>query len=222
MKLKKVFGLFIIGFALMCSPAMAAQKAPAEAPPSPDPAKMLKQMCDYLKSHKSFTFRAEVTDDRVYNGGKKLQYAFDLDGYVRRPDKLRIRAEGDLESKDFYYDGKTITLYEKLYNVYAVTPASGDIDKALDKAVKDYGLRVALADLTYNGAYELMSKNLTSSLYVGPGRVRGVQCHHLAFDRPDIQFQVWIEAGDRPLLRKLLITQKTLPDSPQWTAYITD
>jgi hypothetical protein len=33
---------------------------------------------------------------------------------------------------------------------------------------------------------------------------------------------VWIEAGGRPLLRKVVLTHKQLPGSPQWTAYLSD
>ncbi len=222
MKLKKAFGLLILGLALTCAPVAAAQKAPVEAPPAPDPRKILQQMCGYLKSLKTFSFRAEVTDDRVYYGGKKLQYAFDLEASVRRPDKLRIRAQGDLENKDFYFDGKTITLYDKFENVYGAIPLPGDIDTAIDKANEEYGLRVALADLALSNACATMTKDVTSALYVGVGLVRGVRCHHLAFDRNDIHWQIWIDTGDKPLPRKLVITQKALEASPQWSAYITD
>ena len=67
-----------------------------------------------------------------------------------------------------------------------------------------------------------MTKGLKHALYVGEGLVRGVKCHHLAFDKDDIQWQIWIDAGEKPLIRKLLINQKKLPAEPQWTAYLTD
>jgi hypothetical protein len=59
----------------------------------------------------------------VYTGGKKLQFAFDLEAFVRRPDRLRINAQGDIENKQFIYDGKTITLYDQTTNAYAVMAA---------------------------------------------------------------------------------------------------
>ena len=34
-----------------------------------------------------------------------------------------------------------------------------------------------------------------------------------------MHYQIWIEAGDKPVVRKIVITQKMLPGSPQWTAY---
>jgi hypothetical protein len=49
---------------------------------TPQPEKILQQMCDYLKAVRQFSFKAECTDDRVYTGGKKLQFAFDLEAFA--------------------------------------------------------------------------------------------------------------------------------------------
>ena len=218
----------LLGLALLSSPGWSAKEAkvPAAskakaAKAAPSAKKILQQACDFLKAAKQFSFKAEVTDDRVYTQGKKLQFAMDLEAFVSRPDKLRVNAAGDLENKQFFYDGKTITLYEKDRKVYATMAAPGTIAAALNQAHKKYGLRVALADLTGGNAYALMTTGVKHALYVGEGSVRGVKCHHLAFDKKDIQFQVWIATGAKPLIRKLLITQKEFPASPQWTAYLS-
>lgn len=199
--------------------------APQAAKPevaTPQPEKILQEAFDLLKSAKQFSYKAEITDDRVYTGGKKLQFAFDLQAYVQRPDKLRVNAVGDVENKEFFLNGKTITLYDKLHNVYATVEVPATIDGALDTAHKEYGLRVALADLSSENAYVLATKGTKNALYVGQGVVHGVKCHHLAFDRDKIQWQIWIDAGEKPLIRKLIITQKKLPGEPQWTAYFAD
>ena len=219
----------LLVLAVSAPPGWSAEEAKPVAPPAakpeaapPQPLQILQQMCDLLKSTKHFSFKAECTDDRVYAGGKKLQFAFDLEAYVQRPDKVRINAAGDLENKQFFYDGKTITLYDKSHNHYAIMEAPGTIDEAMDKASKDYGLRVSLVDLAESNTCALMTKGVKHSLYVGEGLVRGVKCHHLAFDKDNIQWQIWIESGEKPLIRKLIITQKKLLGSPQWTAYLTD
>jgi hypothetical protein len=202
-------------------PAATPVAKKTAAPAIPQPEKILQQACDFLKSAKQFSFKAEVTDDRVYTGGKKLQFAFDLEAYVQRPDKVRINAAGDLENKQFFYDGKTITLYDKSHNHYAVMEAPASIDEAMNKVNKEYGLRVSLVDLAESNTCALMTEGVKHALYVGEGLVHGVKCHHLAFDKDDIQWQIWIDTGEKPLIRKLLINQKKLPASPQWTAYFT-
>ena len=201
------------------APAPPAAQAPA---PTPDPKQVLQQMCDFLKNQPQFSFKAEVTDDRVYAGDRKLQYGLDVEAFFRRPDKLRINGDGDLESKQLIFDGKTLTLYDKDKNHYGTIEIAGDIDAALDKAGKEYGVHVGLAELGANHLAEHANQGLTNALYVGESKVRGVPCHHLAFDKEKVHYQLWVEAGDKPLLRKVVVTQKKLPAAPQWTAYISD
>lgn len=199
--------------------APPAEKATA---PAPDPKQILQQMCDFLKKQQQFSFKAEVYDDQVYAGGRKLQYELDMQAFFKRPDKLRINGEGDLEKKQLIYDGKTLTLYDKNKNHYGTIEVTGDIDTALDKAGKEYGLHVGMAELGANHLDKNANQGLMNALYVGESRVRGVPCHHLALDKKKVHYQLWIEAGDKPLLRKVVVTQKQLPSSPQWTAFFTD
>jgi hypothetical protein len=228
--------MFLAGQPLMAqevkqkqAPPPQAQKAAALAPqaekarpPEPDPRQILQKMCDFLKSQQQFTYKAEVADDEVYQGGKKLQYEIDMETFVRRPDRLRVNAEGDLIDKQFFFDGKTITLYDKDHNVYGAMAVPADIESALEKANKDFGVRVALTDLASPELCEHINKRIKHSLYVGLSKIRGVPCHHLSFDGEKVQLQVWIEAGDQPLPRKVVLTHKNLPASPQWTAYLSD
>ncbi len=221
-----LLGFPILGAGQVKAPAETPQvkpPAPAAAKEAlPDPKAILLKMCDFLKQQPKFSFKAEVTDDRVYNGGRKLQYGLDVEAFFQRPDKLRINGDGDVESKQLIYDGKTLTLYDKDKNVYGSLEMTGDLDAALDKANKDYGLRVGLAELGANRLSEHDTKGLTNSLYVGPSQVRGVPCHHLAFDKKNVHYQLWIATGEQPLLRKIVVTQKELPFAPQWTAYLSD
>ncbi len=229
--------LLVVGLLLATSPLLAQQpqappqkeKAAAAAPqagkaqPSePDPLQVLQKMCDFLKSQQQFTYKAEVADDQVYAGGKKLQYGIDVETFVRRPDRLRVNAEGDLVDKQFYFDGKTITLYDKDDNVFGTLEVPPNIESALEKASKEFGVRVALTDLASPQLCELIRKKVKHSLYVGLHKVRGVPCHHLAFDGDEVQLQLWIDAGDQPLPRKVVLNHKNLPASPQWTAYLSD
>ena len=211
----------ILATLLSGAPGRAQTVKEPEAP-EPDPRRILDQMCDFLKSQPQFTYKAEVADDQVYHDDKKLQYGIDMETFVRRPDRLRVNAEGDLVDKQFFFDGKTITLYDKDHNVYGALEVPPDIESALEKAHKDFGVRVALTDLASPNLSEHIGKRIKHSLYVGLSRVRGVPCHHLSFDGDQVQLQLWIDAGDQPLPRKVVLTHKKSPGSPQWTAYLTD
>lgn len=220
MRLNNISGIALGSLLALGGSAFAAETPQKETPP--DPNKIVQQMCDYLKSLDRFSFRAEITDDQVYTGGKKLQYAFETETFVQRPDKLRVNAEGDLINKQFFLDGKTLTLYDPADKVYVSAEVPADIEGALAKADQELKFRVALADLASPKLCEHLAKGQTHALYVGSSKVRGVTTNHLAFDRNDIQLQIWIETGKKPTPVKILINQKNLPASPQWTAYLRD
>ena len=204
---------------LMSGPVLAG--APDKGTP-PDPNKIVAEMCAYLTSLNAFSYRADVTDDQVYTGGKKLQFGFTTETFVQRPDKLRVNAAGDLFDKAFIFDGKTLTLFDADQKVYASTPVTGDIEEALAKASRDLRFRLPLGDLNSPKLCEHMGKGQGHALYVGPSKVGGVATEHLAFDRPDMQYQLWVTTGDKPLPMKILVNQKNLPASPQWTATLHD
>lgn len=212
---KSLFVLSLLLASTATAPATQAQQAS-----SIQPAKVVGQMCDYLKSLQQFSYRAEVGYDTVDPAGKKIQHTFDMETFVRRPDRLRVNAVGDVVNKQFFFNHGTITLYDKTAMVYAALDVPSDIEAALDKAHKDFNLRVALTDLASPKLYEHLSKGLPNSRYLGIDKVREISCHHLAIDRQDVQLQLWIDAGSKPLPRKVVITEKNSPESLQWTAYL--
>lgn len=204
---------------LMSGPVLAGA---SDRGTPPDPNKVLAEMCAYLTSLNAFSYRAEVTDDQVYTGGKKLQFGFTTETFVQRPDKLRVNAAGDLFDKAFFFDGKTLTLFDADHKVYASRPVAGDIEGALAKASAELKLRIPLGDLNSPKLCEHLGQGQGHALYVGPSKVGGVATEHLAFDRPDLQYQLWVTTGDKPLPLKILVNQKKLPASPQWTATLHD
>jgi hypothetical protein len=239
MRLKFVCGLAILGLVLSGTASFGQEKGKAPAPSAPeakgpapqaqpaktadvDPKQVLRQMCDYLNSLKEFSFKGEVTDDHTYAAGNKLQFAFGLEGYVKRPDKIRLNAKGDLQNKELFYDGKAISIYDTVKKAYAAAPMPSTIDEALAKASSDYGIRLIPAQLAKTNLFEQITKGLEDEVYVGESMVFGVKCHHVAFDNGKVEGQFWVEASDKPLLRKVVLTYKDVEFSPQWTLYLTE
>jgi hypothetical protein len=222
MRTNAIWKVAIMGVFLMSSAAAATGEQAAAPEKEPDPMVVLKQTCDYLKSLNQFSFHSEVTYDQVYYKGKKLRYGMDMDTFVKRPDMLRVNADGDEVNRQFFFDGKTITLYDKNAKIYASMEVPPDIEAALEKANRDFGVRVALTDLASPKLWDILSNKIKHSLYVGMSDVHGVPCHHLAFDNSNIHLEVWIDAGENPLPRKVVLEHIRVKGSPEWTAYLGD
>jgi hypothetical protein len=220
MRFKMIKYLMFIGWVLtsVLPPQALAQQAPSPS----DPQAAVQRMCDYLLSLKQFSFRAEAYDDEVFEGGKKLQYGFDMEITVKRPDKIRIQADGDKVNSEFFLNGTTITLFDKMKKAYAVMEVPAGIEEALDRATTEFGLQMALADVASPRLKEHIWRGANRSIYAGLHKVRGVPCHHIAIDKDDAEIQLWIDAGPQPLPRKVLFSMKKLDGSPQWMAFMGD
>ncbi len=77
-----------------------------------------------------------------------------------------------------------------------------------------------LADLLYSDPYAVLMAGVTYGRYLGIHQAAGVACHHLAFSQATIEWQIWIDAGDKPLPRKLVISYVQEPGEPQYSAVI--
>lgn len=182
----------------------------------------LKAMCSYLAGLKEFAFHAEATYEVVQDSGQKLQFTNLRDVLVARPNRVVSHASGDTANRSFYYDGKTVTLYDKKAKAYAVAKASPTIDAMLDEIHKKYGFNPPLADVLFSNPYKVLTERLQSGLYVGLSQVGKTKCHHLAFRQKGIDWQLWIDAGKEPLPRKIVITFKREVGEPQFYARLSN
>ena len=179
-------------------------------------------MGDYLETAKQFSFHAEITFDDIMPSGQKIQYSASNDIAVRRPDGVYAESQSDQGDMRFWYDGKNMTLMDVSLNVYAKVPVPPKIDDALDHLMEKYGFSPPLVDLIYHNAYNTLIENVEFGFYVGLHNINGIRCHHLAFVQKDIDWQIWIEDGKQMVPKKLTITYKNVPESPQFTAVLSE
>jgi hypothetical protein len=198
------------------------QQAPPSPVISPQADRLLRAASDYLKAASQLSFHADITYDDLLPTGQKIQLAASYDVAVRRPDKFYTEYWGDAGSRRLWYDGETITLYDPSLRIYASEPAKPTIDATLEHLIKDLGFTPPLSDLMTSDPAATLHKDILFGFYVGVTEVEGVRAHHLAFVEQNIDWQVWIEDGTQFVPRKILITYKTLPGAPQFSAVLSD
>ena len=197
-----------------------ARQKPADKSGAIDPQAMaaLKRMNDYLKTLKAFRINTEVSKDELVDTNMKIQKSASNEIAVQLPDHLYAHMTGDEQNVQFIYDGQTLTLYDAAGKHYASTMAPPTVTRTLDVIRARYGIVLPLADLIEMSAQEDLLQNISAAGYIGTSRVDGVECDHVAIRQPDVDWQVWIEKGEMPLPRKIVITTKTQPTQPQYIA----
>ena len=187
----------------------------------PNPLDKLKEMSEYLAGLKQFTLQTSDVLDEVLESGQKIQLTTKRTMEVARPNRVLADVKGDRKNRRVWYDGKAITAFDRSKNLYAVVPMPETIDAALDKLATDYAMSFPLAGLLYADPYQILMANTESGQYVGLHKVGSVKCHHLAFSQEEIDWEIWIEEGARPLPRKVLITYKNFEGTPRYSSTIT-
>jgi hypothetical protein len=180
----------------------------------------LRKMSDYMAQLQQFKIQTENMLEIVLTSGQKIQYYNQLEIAIKRPNKLRVGREGEVYDQEFFYDGKTLTQYSKGANYYASIEVPPTLDGALEFALETLHIEAPAADLIYSNSYEILMENVVSGFYVGMSNVDGVNCHHLAYRNNDVDWQIWIEDGDKPLPKKFVITTKWLTGAPQYTVSV--
>lgn len=186
----------------------------------PQAEKILRQMSDYLAARQQFSLQAESTLEIVLTSGQKLQYDSPGTLMVSRPNRLFAHRRGDIANQEFFYNGKTLTLYNPKENLYASTAAPATLDEMLDFAREKLDVIAPAADLLYKNAADKMLKVTSSGFVVGPSVVAGAKTMHLAFRGDEVDWQVWIEQGDKPLPRKFVLTSKKVAGEPEFVVFI--
>lgn len=176
----------------------------------------LRRMGAFLETLKSFEIHADTSIDEVLESGQKLQFEDTIHLRARRPDRLWVQVASDRKTREYFYDGKSFTIYgprNKLYASFDAPPTLREVAATLEEK---YGLALPLVDLFRWGTDPLRAETLLGALYVGPARVADTPCDHFAFREKGFDWQIWIQKGDSPLPRKLVITTTDDETRPQY------
>ncbi len=210
--------VFALGTAWLFMPLTAAVAETRNVEPEADA--VFKKMCDYLQKQQAFRVEAETSYQSVLDNGQKLMFLNQVTLKIKRPDRLYSYRKGMLRNQEIFYDGKTITLYSRGVNLWASSPAPGNLTETLNFAVSELGLNAPGGDLFTADVYDAMMTDILSGVYIGKTVVNGVPCHHLAYRGAEVDWQIWIQEGETPLPRKYVITSKWTTASPEYSITI--
>ena len=198
--------VLVVALVMLCLTGWS-QLGHAQAPGiDPQAEKILRRMTDYLGGLKKFSLQTQVTLEDLLDSGHRIDFDISTRVIVSRPNQIRAERKGDIIDQIFYYDGKTLTLYNPSDKVYATVRAPGTIEDLLHFASDSLGLIIPAADLVYQNAFPQLMHDVTFASVVGKTYIGGVRCDHLLFSRPGVDFQVWVADKGQPLPYKFVVT----------------
>jgi hypothetical protein len=217
------YAIALLALATGLSARLPAQEPSSDKSDLINPAAMdaLNQMGAYLRTLKDFQVKAVVSSEDVLEDGEKLTHTHNMDLLASRPNKLRLDIDGDQKSRLMVYDGKTFTVFARRMGYYASADAPPTLGELVDIARDKYGIDLPLVDLFLWGGPKASTNQITEASDFGPADVDGTTCQHYTFRQPGLDWQVWIQLGEHPLPRKLVLTTTTDEARPQQTEVLT-
>ena len=220
--MKRVLRISVLALLLgaACMPGVAQETGEkAAATPAVDPRAMdaLDRMGKALHAMKQFSLRADATKEVVMEDGQKLEFGGTVNYKVRPPDRMYAELNSDRKKRQYFYDGKTLTIYSPSTKYYATLPAPDTLGE-LVVAAESYGLEMPLADLFWWGTDKAPTSAITSATYVGPARLGERNVAQYAFRQKDVDWQVWLDGEALP--RKLVITDLSQAERPQYASLL--
>jgi hypothetical protein len=195
-------------------PASGA-KAPPKPAVDPDAIAALHKMGEFLRNQQNFSVQARTTTDDLLRSGQKVQFGGTVDMKVRRPDRMRMDIVGDRRNERIFYDGKAFTVFSDRVGFYATAPAPGTLAELKGVLEKRFAFDLPLADLFYWGTENDGTAAIQRAAHVGTANIEGFMCDHYAFRQKDVDWELWIEQGGRPVPRKVVITTTSEASKPQ-------
>jgi len=177
---------------------------------------LVKKSYKYLGSLKHYAYKATIVNEDEYADHMMLYITHNYSVAVQRPDKVRIQVRGDVENRNTIMNNGKVSIYDLETNKYAEIPVEDDIDDALDTLIDDYGLSIPLTQLLYSDTAVSLEDDLEGDgYYFGTVNVDGKPCYYVGFPGKEWDIQLWIEKGDRPLIRRAAFVDKMMKGQPR-------
>jgi len=222
---RRLLGLLALSLAAPGAYAQTAAATTARAATAAnlvDPASVqaLKDMGAHLQTLKRFRVTTELSGERVLADGQKLQHGASATMDVARPDRLRATMRSPRSERVLFFDGKTVTRYTPAQRAYSTVELNDTLTGLVEKLENRFGIEVPLSDLFVWGTPAAPLDKIESAMNAGQDFIGDDLCDHYAFRQGQLDWQIWITTGAKPLPRKVVITNRSDEARPQSVSLI--
>ncbi len=180
---------------------------------------VLKHMAAFKSSQDQVVIKGVTFTDARVGAGLMVANAEEVSVSIKRPGSMLITSTDGEATKGFYFHDGLFTFFNSATRLYGQAEIPKDIEAAMEFALEELGIEAPLLDMIYKDAStHLLTSGETIMYLTDKARVGNADCHHLAIRGAEIDVQLWVEEGDRPVTRKLMITSKWEGGSPRFVA----
>jgi peroxiredoxin len=198
-------GLAAAGLLLLAAwPPAAPAAEPATPVMDPRAGELVRRFSDYVLARR--TLRVEVTYTLKVRGDGVSQNVESRSLVVlQRPNLAAVLQQSGMIGLTLVCDGRQVTTFAPALNKYQVRPAPGKLSELARELSLAGGQPVPVVGALFavDPGKEIL-EGVTSARYLGEEDLGGVRCHRARFSQEEFDWDVWIEAGERPVMRRLV------------------
>ena len=215
-------------FAVVSALALMTGVSWATTVATPDADEILRKTSATLSGAKQFHFNSETDSHGVVLPGRMRAENAKLEVTVMRPNHFVSKSTSAGDVRHFYFDGKTLTVFDATKHFYAVVPEKASIDGLLAMIESKYGFTPPLGELVVSNMYEDLRKKVQSVSYLGHGNLAsgflglgGVDCYRVKLNGKHVDAELWVGVKDS-LPRQLITTHKMIAGQPKLAVRLSD
>jgi hypothetical protein len=199
----------VLTLGILASPLVTALDTPAAPAPStqvdPEAKTALDRLGAFYKALNSFTVDNTITMNSS-QGTTQESMKLDYHIAVARPDKLAMTLGESKFGAVLYRNGPDLAFYMPMMNQYALEQAPSSLYDTAVMAVLNgpSSFLSIVASLMAGDPAAQILEGVTEAKYVGLEDLNGIKHAHVKLVQEEIDYDLWIDAGERPLLTKVV------------------
>lgn len=163
-----------------------------------------------------------VSFDRVVDGREIVTHMRSGDVILARGRGYYAYAEQEAGTREFFYDGESLTVNLVERDAYVSAPFAGTFEQLAERVAAEYDTALPIWQVLVANGAEHMLGDVTAAAYLGQKRVAGRDVQHVALSTYEMDLQLWISIGDKPVPVMMVGTNPYEQGWPQFRAYFTD
>ena len=166
---------------------------------------IVRNAADYLADRASFSFEADLEYELRFGSETERDWEhFNL--AFRRPQQLSLHRKAEDSEIRFVADTRELVVYMPEIGQYIVEEAPDSVSEMIEtSSYGPFALVMGLvAEFVRQEPLNSVLDGLVSARYVGREEVDGTECDHVQIAGPNGSWDLWVETGARPVVRRIV------------------
>lgn len=183
---------------------------------------LLNRMSAEIAALDDFIIHGDSYSDARLSAGQIIEHASQVRLHlIRETEQIRISNKSAEGSKEIYFDGETLSLFDSVGNVYAQRYVAGGLNGLLEFVTGQAEVESPMLDFIATDVADTFLDGASDLKHLGQSLVRGKHYEHIGIRYDDVDVQIWIASDGPTLPGKMSISSKWEGGAPRFVGFMT-